>query len=297
MLVVVDNFFMIDDSPNKRGYVELRAYAKINLFLDVLGKMDGGFHSIRTLFSEIELYDNLKFSLTRYHDIKLLSDIKNLAIKDNLIFKIAVFIQAKYSVRYGAKINLKKNIPIAAGLGGGSSDAAATIRGLNRLWELKMTKEDMYVIAQRFGSDISFFITGYQAIGTGRGEIIQPLQSYIEMNDILLVNPNFPISSHEAYDTVNITSPNLNLPKLLETKNYEYCYNKLEEGILKTYPILNEIYDMLIQNEAKKVMLSGSGPTIIGFFDNRNSCCKALRLFRKKGFWSYKTSIRRRQIK
>jgi len=273
----------------------LPSYAKINLFLDVLEKMEDGYHKINTLFSEITLHDTIKFSLTRYPEIKLLTEHEGLRRQDNLVYQVAVFIQAKYSVLNGARIVLQKNIPIAAGLGGGSSNAATTIIGLNKLWRLQLSDDEQHQIARRFGSDIAFFLHGYQAIGTNRGEVIEPLtDSDFEIENILLVNPNFHILSSEAYELVKITQPKVNLKTLLHSKNPELCYNKLEEGILEKYPVLQEIRQALLDNGARKSILSGSGATMVGFFHDIDSCTQAQNNLSKYGFWTHITSTRRR---
>jgi len=273
----------------------LPSYAKINLFLDVLEKMEDGYHRINTLFSEITLHDTIKFQLTRYPEIKLLTEHISLRRQDNLVYQVAVFIQAKYSVPSGARIVLQKNIPIAAGLGGGSSNAATTIIGLDRLWKLGLSQDEQHQIARRFGSDIAFFLHGYQAIGTHRGEVIEPLtDTDFEIDNILLVNPNFHILSSEAYELVKISSPNSNLKPLLLSQNPELCYNKLEEGILNKYPILKQIQQLLIENGARKAILSGSGATMVGFFRDIDSCTQAQNKLAKYGFWTHITSTRRR---
>ena len=296
----------------RRTTLILESPAKINLYLDVLGKLQSGYHEIVTLFSEINLCDILKFSLTNYHDIKLLSTNDSLVNSQNLIYQTAIYIQAKYSVRYGAKITLEKNIPIAAGLGGGSSNAATTIRALDVLWDLNMSEKEKNDIAARFGSDINFFINGGQAIGTGRGEKIEtiPEKNFADIENILLVNPNFHISSNEAYKIVtpkvtpiseqksNTTNhPDKNLKMLLEKKNIKLCFNRLEKGIEKKYPIIAETLEKLKNCGAKNAILSGSGPTMIGFFSDTETLEDAQKLMKEKGFWTFKTTTRRRQKK
>jgi len=274
---------------------EMPSFAKINLFLDVLEKMESGYHKINTLFTEIDLHDTIKFSLTPYHDIKLLTDNVSLGIRENIVYQVAVFIQAKYSVHNGAKIVLHKKIPIAAGLGGGSSNAAVTIAGLDRLWRLQLSAEEKLQIARRFGSDIAFFLYGYQAIGTHRGDVIDPLEDIdFDIRNILLVNPNIRILSSEAYELVKISQPSPNLKSLLETQDPEYCYNKLQAGIYQRYPILSEIHDQLLDNGARVAMLSGSGATMIGFFSDVTTCRNVQNIFSEKGFWTHITSTRRR---
>ena len=303
--------------------LEKKSYGKINLYLEVHNRLESGFHNISTLFSEIGLYDILKFSVTKNGDLKLLSTIENLANQENLIYKVAIFIQNRYSVRCGALIELEKNIPIAAGLGGGSSNAATTIKGLSELWSLELKREEMHEIAAHFGSDINFFLDGFQAIGKNRGEIIEPLGEEVFFDNILLLNPGFEISSREAYDKLQITNHKSQitptstlksqseigtrksgvaeqfpipypLEKLLETKNPEYCFNRLEEGICQKYPIIRETLELLEKHGAIKAILSGSGPTMIGFFDNPQTMKKTQKFFLEKKFWSYMTTTRRR---
>ena len=283
------------------------SYAKVNLFLDVIGKLDNGYHSVISLYTEIELYDTLKFSLTKKRNLELLSNVVSLRSKSNLIYEIGIYIQDRYSVQCGAKIELEKNIPISAGLGGGSSNGAATIKGLSELWELNLSREEMHDIAKRFGSDINFFLEGYMAIGKGRGEIIEPIDSQngvsmgtstlrddFFIDNILLVNPNFAISSKEAYGLVGISSPNQNLTKLLNEQNVIFCFNKLEEGICEKYPVIKNTLNLLKENGAKKAVLSGSGPTMIGFFEDSETCRNTQKVFEQMGFWSNITSTRRR---
>ncbi|MCL1826567.1 MAG: 4-(cytidine 5'-diphospho)-2-C-methyl-D-erythritol kinase, partial [Candidatus Cloacimonetes bacterium] len=242
--------------------------------------MDSGFHSLWTVFSEINLYDILKFSLTKNGDLKILSSLESLNNKDNLIYQVAIYIQAKYSVQYGVKIELNKNIPVAAGLGGGSSNAATTIKGLSRLWNLDLSIGEMQDIASRFGSDINFFLEGYTAIGTNRGEVIQPLDSDLFFDNILLVNPGYPIASREAYQSIDPLhfdrmcdlTPG---EQLLAKQDAEFCFNRLEAGILAKYPDLQQTKELLHKIGAKKTLLSGSGPTMIAFFDDPKICQKA----------------------
>ena len=287
---------MANQNIKRKKAFWLNSYAKINLFLDVLEKLENGYHKISTLFSEIDLHDRLKFSLTNNHDIKIMSNIESLNNHDNLIYKIAIFIQAKYSVQCGAEIILEKKIPIAAGLGGGSSNAATTIKGLSRLWNLDIPEIEMHKIAQEFGSDINFFLEGYLATGSNRGEIIKNIYLNLDFDNILLVNPNFPVSSREAYELVKFGDENPNLKLLLETKDAKFCFNKLEEGICIKYPVIQETLSILEKSGAKKAILSGSGPTMIAFFDDQDICKNAQNLINKFNFWSYITSTRRRQI-
>lgn len=269
------------------------SFAKINLFLDVISRLPNGYHEIQTIFTEVDLHDNLKYFLTNKPEIKIMSNIRELNNNDNLIYKIAVYLKDRYSVKKGVSIELEKNIPIAAGLGGGSSNAATTLKALSYLWELKLSNDEMHNIASEFGSDINFFLQGGSAKGSNRGEQIELLED-IPISNILLVNPNVAISSREAYQAVKISSPNQDCQKLLKTHSPKYCFNKLEEGVIKLYPIVGQIKQDLADLSAIKAMMSGSGSTVIGFFENVIKCKEAQEYFQEKGYWSYITSTRRR---
>lgn len=284
---------MVNPERNQKMDYSLNSYAKINLFLDVISRLPNAYHEIFTIFAEIELCDKLKFFLTNKQGIKIVSNIGELNNSENLIYKVAIYLKDRFCVDKGVLVELEKNIPIAAGLGGGSSNAAATIKALSKLWDLNLSLDEMNNIAALFGSDINFFLTGGTSIGRNRGEIIESIDDII-INHILLINPNIQISSKTAYQAVQITHPNHNWQSLIKEKSSKYCYNKLEEGIALQYPIIKQLTDQLLQLNAEKAMLSGSGSTVIGFFNDEQKCKNAQELFAKEGFWSYITTTRRR---
>lgn len=219
------------------------------------------------------------------------------SLKENLIYKVAIFIKEKYKVTDGVEIILEKNIPIAGGLGGGSSNAAQTIIALNDLWDLKLSKPEMHKIAQVFGSDINFFLEGGTAIGEGRGEKIHS-RKHIEIDNIFLVNPGFGISSKEAYDAVSISSyENNDWKSLLSTGQVKYCCNALEKGISSRYIEISETLEYLQENGATKAMLSGSGATMIGFCPNRKTAENFSNYFNQKKYWNCITKTIKRSTK
>jgi len=270
--------------------------AKINLFLDVISVRLDGYHEIRTIFSEIDLYDVLNFTLTKNSAIKILANIDFVSLEKNLIYKVAIFIQKKYNVLNGAKIELQKNIPIAAGLGGGSSNAAQTILALNVIWKLNLSTIEMNSIAARFGSDINFFLSGGTALGEGRGEEIKRLDD-LEIENILLVNPGFEISSKEAYEAVNVVKPNSNWKEFLRNKDVNFCFNKLEEGVIRLYPKISKTLNFMQENGAMKAMLSGSGATMIGFCPDRATAENLSEYFTRKKYWNCITKTIKRSTK
>ncbi|MGC9362493.1 MAG: 4-(cytidine 5'-diphospho)-2-C-methyl-D-erythritol kinase, partial [Candidatus Syntrophosphaera sp.] len=177
------------------------SYAKVNLFLEVLGELPGDYHEIETLLCSVSICDTIKYALTKKQGIKLWSNLPEMEDRDNLVFRMASYMSERFRPERGLDIYLEKRIPIAAGLGGGSSNAATTIRALDQLLGLNLKLRQMEEIAAGFGSDIAFFLHGGAALASNRGEIVRPL-SDIEIDNILLVNPNIAVSSAEAYGMV-----------------------------------------------------------------------------------------------
>ncbi|MFO7895903.1 MAG: 4-(cytidine 5'-diphospho)-2-C-methyl-D-erythritol kinase [Candidatus Cloacimonadales bacterium] len=273
--------------------LKVRSHAKINLFLDILKKRDDGYHDIRTIFSEIELSDKISFTLTKKDNVSILTNKYFVSTKDNLIYKVALFIKDRYNVASGAAIELEKNIPVAAGLGGGSSNCAATIKALSRLWDLALSPEEMHEIAAHFGSDINFFLEGGCKLGTGRGEILSDLPA-MDIDHIFLVNPGFPVSSGEAYKALKLADkPNENWRKLLQTSDLKYCFNALQSAVCQRYPELAEIIYYLESHGATKTILSGSGATVIAFCPDDKTANKFADFYRKKNYWNYITKTKR----
>ena len=272
----------------RKNDISLKSYAKINLSLQVLGKLEDNYHQIRTVFSEIDLFDVLNFTLTKKNEIKVLSNIVSLKQEDNLIYKIAVFIKEKYRVENGVIINLKKNIPIAAGLGGGSSNAAMTILALSEIFKLNLPDSALHSIADKFGSDINFFLDGGTALGFDRGQSME----FKKIKNILLINPGFGVSSKEAYQNVIESKNDWNNFK--NTLDVRCAFNDLEKGVVNLYPEIGVIIRDCKRIGAINSILSGSGATVIGFFQDIYSVEKAKEFFKDKGYWVKITKTIRR---
>ena len=206
----------------KRKRLQRVSYAKVNLYLEILRKRKDGFHDIRTVFSEISLSDEIIFTLTKNQEIEIWSFPEIVNGENNIIYKVAVFIKDKYRVNQGVEITLKKSIPHQAGLGGGSSNAATTIKALDKLWSLNLSEREMNLIAQKFGSDINFFLKGGTAIGYGRGEKITESKDII-IENMLIVKPDFGISTKEAYGLISeYKVDNKRWNNFLETGDIKY---------------------------------------------------------------------------
>jgi len=274
--------------------------AKINLFLDVIGHRNDGFHKIKSVFAEIDLADKISIKLTEKPDIKISCTSKEIPDRDNLVYKVSCYLKDKYNVKQGIEINLKKNIPLAAGLGGGSSDAAQTLLLCNKVWNLNLTAKQLQSIAEKFGSDISFFLQGGLCLVSGRGEKVEPLETNLQVANVLLVKPKFPISSREAYSLVKIQkAQNRKFEKsikALQTNNLnlltENIYNALEPEIISRYAEIKQIKNKLKKSGSLGNLMSGSGPTVFAIFDNYDELLKTQRYFNKNKYWSCRTSIK-----
>ncbi len=249
------------------------SYAKINLFLEVLGKLPGGYHEVDTLFVSIGLFDVIKYTLTKTQGIKTWCKVPELSTENNLMTRVAGEMWQCYQPAAGLEMHLDKRIPISAGLGGGSSNAANVIRALNLLWKLELTNAQMHVLAARHGSDVNFFLEGGTCFGRGRGEKITAAADIV-LDHILLVNPGIAISSREAYQLAGTDHQ----PRSFDpAKPLESCFNRLENGIRAKYPTVDKILKTLTRSGAKAAIMSGSGSTCFGVFEDNDALerCRA----------------------
>jgi 4-diphosphocytidyl-2-C-methyl-D-erythritol kinase len=229
-----------------------KAYAKINLSLVVLDKRDDGFHNIDSIIVPINLYDTLYF----YENENSISLRSNVNIPNNIVLKAAFLIKEKYNVNCGVLIKLIKNIPIGAGLGGESADASATIRGLNKLWDLNLSVDEMESIALSLGSDTLFCLYNRPSIVRGRGDILIPFD-YPEENIILYV-PKLKLNTKNMFLSFDEDTNRLNSP------DEKLGFNSFLSYALDKYSELNEIYCAL-KDHYLKVYFSGSGSAFFVF--------------------------------
>jgi len=263
------------------------SYAKINLFLEVIDRLESGYHQVNTVLCGIDLFDCIKFSLTKSGSPIVWSSNAKLNGQNNLMYKIADYLRTKYGLEESVEIYLEKRIPIAAGLGGGSSNAAIAILALDKLWRLDLASEEKHEIAARFGSDINFFLEGGTALGENRGERISRMDDIL-IDNILLVNPGIEIPASIAYGAVELPAPGE--AKLYDPKRpIATMYNRLESGIRKLYPKVDRILCTLDEFGSQKSMLSGSGSTCFGIFENENDLAICQKHFHKLGFYTHKT--------
>lgn len=254
----------------------LKSPAKINLSLEVLKKREDGYHQIRSLMQAVDLFDELTLR-KREKGVAISCDHPSCpADESNLAFKAASLLLEKEKRNEGVSIHIKKRIPISAGLGGGSSNAAATLKGVRQLLELKVPDGRLHELAARVGSDVLFFLYSGQALVEGRGEEIRPIRIYGGYW-LVLVCPGIEVPTRWAYQNVKISltkgSRDVNLGNLRDASGFfaalPHFENDLEEVVSKRYPITRRIKDSLENFGAVKSSMSGSGPTVYGVFEQK----------------------------
>lgn len=255
--------------------MELRvlSYGKLNLFLEILGRTSDGYHELVTVMQTVSVADTL--SIEEAEELVVTADRPDVPEGEaNLVWRAAARLREAAGVRRGARIRIEKGIPAAAGLGGGSGDAAAALACLARLWELEAPLEDLVRIGSELGSDVPFFLYGGTCLCEGRGEIVTPRPPIPESTRFLIVTPDFHLSTsfvYEEFDRRALTGglPSSNLKRVLGRNSdpgsiLRSLFNRLEEAVLPTYPSLREMKGRMGPLCPGGVFMSGSGPTLFG---------------------------------
>lgn len=247
-----------------------KCYAKINLTLDSLYKRDDGYHEIDSIMTKINIFDELLISKNSTGEFNYSSNIENICpLEDNLVYKVWDLLKDRTD-NPGIDLRLSKNIPIAAGLAGGSTDAAEMIKALDELWDLNLSLDFKKELAKKLGADISFFLTKSPARARGIGEIISPFTNNLQMK-ALLINDGTKISSKDIYKNLSDYGiiDNDNIVKRLEEgdeKVIKEFKNVMEDEVFRLFPHLSEIKKELINHGALNALVSGSGASIFGIF-------------------------------
>lgn len=258
------------------------AYGKINLALDVLYKRPDGYHEINTVMQQISLKDRLIFK-----ELDSGIEIESRGLKvpldgSNLVCKAWEHLKAISGIDKGIHITIEKNIPIAAGLAGGSTDAAATLKALNQLWNLNLSNERLMEIGVKIGADVPFCLLGGTALAEGIGEILTPLDSFKGVH-ILLGNPGIGVSTEYAYGKLDLNNRNgIQMTRLISCMNSkdlncvgENIENIMETQIISENKIIKAIKDNMLSSGALGTLMSGSGPTVFGIYEDKPSIIKA----------------------
>lgn len=285
-------------------HITRKAYAKINLGLDVLRRRPDGYHEVKMIMQTVGIYDILTFRKagvseqsegdTKDRDafIRISSDHAELPCdKGNLIYRAAELIMQAYDVREGVEITLRKNIPIAAGMAGGSTDAAAVFHGLNELFDLKMSLEDMKRLGVKIGADVPYCIMGGTALSEGIGEILTPLCAPPKAC-LLIAKPDINVSTKFVYENLHADTlkchPDIDgMAEALKTGNLkgitDRMGNVLETVTIKEYPVIKQIKDEMLKAGAENSLMSGSGPTVFGIYREKECAEKAYETIKKLG--------------
>lgn len=265
--------------------IDLKSRAKINLSIDVLGKRDDGYHIVDMIMQTIDLYDNLKITKIDGDFIKIKSNSKDIPLnQNNIVYKAADILKKRFNIKDGVEIYIQKNIPVAAGMAGGSSNAAAVLVGLNKVWNLGLSESQLKEIGLQLGADVPFCITGGSALAQGIGEELTNIHGLDENVNILVCKPDIFVSTKEVYQSLdmNKVQKRPKNEKLIESlKNDDIKYvcenmvNVLEEVTASKYKEIKQIESVMMKNKALGSMMSGSGPTVFGLFDNKEYAIKA----------------------
>jgi 4-diphosphocytidyl-2-C-methyl-D-erythritol kinase len=275
--------------------IRITAFAKVNLGLRVLDKRDDGYHNIESVLQTVSLADELEIA-KQGQDIVISSDNPDVPTDgSNLCYKAAKLFIEETRDPCGLALHIKKRIPVGAGLGGGSSDAASVLTGLNILFSGGLTLERLRDMALHIGSDVPFFLEGGTSLIGGRGERIEPIRPE-PLFHYLIVYPHVSIDTKWAYGRINCLTrdthySNINVYSFVETATKGgllELHNDFEEVVLIEYPELSQIRELLTAHNARAVSLSGSGSSVFGIFHDGQEMNGALADLREKGYWVQK---------
>lgn len=270
--------------------ISVNAYAKINLGLDVLRRREDGYHDVCMIMQSLELHDVIAIRPTSEQGITMSTNLSYLPNnQDNLVYKAASLFMESYGLTSGLSIHLEKQIPVAAGLAGGSSDAAATLLGLNQLFQKDISRDELMKLGVKIGADVPYCIMLGTALSEGIGELLTPLPP-IPSCSILLVKPDISVSTKYVYENLHLNEKSIH-PDIRAMRNAltngdlhtlaKSMDNILQSVTIKEYPIISEIKDKMKELGALNSLMSGSGPTVFGIYQNRELAKKALTYFKR----------------
>jgi len=270
--------------------MRLRAFAKINLGLDILRKREDGYHEVRMIMQTIQMYDVLEMKKVKKPGISLSVNYPYIPSDErNLVYKAAKLLMDEFQVKEGVDIRLEKFIPVAAGMAGGSSDAAAAMVGINHLFKLGLSEKDLMDRAVNIGADVPYCIMRGTALAEGIGEKLTRIAQVPDCY-VLIGKPGIGVSTKTAYESLQLdkiqSHPDIDgMIRDIENGNLLAMTDKMgnvfESGIIRKYPVIGEIKDLMEANGALKAMMSGSGPTVFGIFDDREKMEAAAAVLRQ----------------
>jgi 4-diphosphocytidyl-2-C-methyl-D-erythritol kinase len=275
--------------------ISLPAFAKINLGLRVRGRRADGYHEIDTVFQAISLYDTISLTPTEKNDIVLSCDDRSLPSDErNLVWRAASALQTGCAIQKGARIRLEKRVPVHAGLGGGSSDAAATLVGLAYLWHAAISESELSEVAAGLGADVPFFLYGGTARGTGKGSDIAVLPDAADKS-LIVLKPHANISTAKAYEALNAAALTTSDTKTILSTSRRSSFsdsfsskallNDFEAVVLQLEPEIERARVALLRAGAQAALLAGSGAAVFGVFDNKDAQERAIQSIELETGW------------
>lgn len=271
--------------------LELKAYGKINLGLDVIRKRPDGYHDLDMVMQMVDVYDDVTLTRLEGTEIVVRTDTAVLSNgKDNLAYMAAKMLMDEFGIVQGLEITIRKRIPIAGGMAGGSSDCAATLTGVNQMFNLGLSKEELMERGVRLGADVPYCILGGTAIARGIGEILTPLPTPPKCH-VIIAKP--PVSVSTAFVYGNIKPDEIEKRPDIEAmvsaikaqdlyKLAESLYNVMEDITVPQYPVIQEIKTIMLENGALNSIMSGSGPTVFGLYDDIEKAEQTVKLLKAK---------------
>lgn len=270
-----------------------KAHAKLNLSLDVTGKRENGYHDIKTLMVMTDLYDEMKFS--KSDKLEILGDF-DFDMKENFIYKAYLALRDYVDKDLPFKVEIEKNIPMAGGLAGGTSNGAGTFYALNDLYDLKIPNKDLIKLSSSLGADFTYMMTGGTKLASGIGEILEEVRP-IELDNVLVVNPGYGVSTKEVYESIKIDEKRIDFDEVLQAlydldikRLNKVLENKMEDVVFEKHRDLLEIKNKMREFNSASLM-SGSGATIFGIFENKNDLEDAYRYFKKTYDKTFKLKV------
>jgi 4-diphosphocytidyl-2-C-methyl-D-erythritol kinase len=288
--------------------LKIPSFAKINWTLEILGRRADGYHELRTILQTVEVCDQLSFTATEKELVLTCDQPEVPCDETNLIYRAAALLRELTGCDKGAKIELQKRIPLGAGLGGGSSNAAITLLALARLWEVEVAPRDLFRLGAQLGSDVPFFFFGGTGVGIGRGDEVYPMADIVAEH-LLLVNPGVHVPTREIYGNLpsELTSP---VPMNKMPFSLEAAYarmrgahwnlrpgdlqNDLERPALALYPLIGQVKQRLRELKAAAVLMSGSGATVFAVFESEAARAQAKHDLSVTGWWCAATRTLKR---
>lgn len=272
--------------------MKLRAFAKINLGLDVIRRREDGYHDVRMIMQTIQMYDQLEMEKKSSKGIALTANLSYIPVNENnLVYKAAKLLMDQYQIQEGVSVHLNKFIPVAAGMAGGSSDAAAALVGMNKLFRLGMSKEELMKVGVKIGADVPYCIMRGTALSEGIGEKLTALPS-LPACYILIGKPGVSVSTKFVYTNLKLDekTKHPDIDGMLDALQRQDLYgitdrmeNVLESVTVPAYPVIQEIKNHMKAHGALNALMSGSGPTVFGIFDDKEKAEFACEKLKESG--------------